>query len=276
MDLVAAAKKQVLIASHRGEGCGNIPGNSMPAMMAAYLHGSDILEIDLNRTKDGQLIIFHPGQERNALGFTGCVRDYTLKEIQSVLRFTNASRAQTEWSVVTFDEVLETFKGKCFLNTDKFWDFPADIVRAIQRHGMMDQILVKTEPKEDVLRVLEELAPDIMFMPVYHTVMGDWHENIRHRNINYVGAELVFPTEDCESGLRETRQFLKKEGLILWANALLYNYRKPLSAGHTDDVSVTGNPDLGWGWLCDEGFDIIQTDWTLALSQYLKKTGRRK
>lgn len=29
------------------------------------------------------------------------------------------------------------------------------------------------------------------------------------------------------------------------------------------------------GWLADRGYNIIQTDWTLALKTYLEKTGRR-
>ena len=43
--------------------------------------------------------------------------------------------------------------------------------------------------------------------------------------------------------------------------------------GHSDDVSVTGETEKGW--LADRGYDIIQTDWTLALKTYLEKTGRR-
>ena len=30
-----------------------------------------------------------------------------------------------------------------------------------------------------------------------------------------------------------------------------------------------GDPDNGWGWIADKGFDIIQTDWSLPLRQYL-------
>ena len=49
---------------------------------------------------------------------------------------------------------------------------------------------------------------------------------------------------------------------------------KPLSGGHTDDVSVTEDPDKGWGWVVEKGFDIIQTDWTLALRQYLQNRSK--
>ena len=46
-----------------------------------------------------------------------------------------------------------------------------------------------------------------------------------------------------------------------------------LAGGHSDDASLTGDPDAGWGWLMDRGFDIIQTDWPGMLRQYMDARG---
>ncbi|MBQ5587939.1 MAG: hypothetical protein IIU73_04915, partial [Selenomonadales bacterium] len=46
-----------------------------------------------------------------------------------------------------FDEILERFKGRCYINCDKFWLHPREISDRIRAHGMMEQILVKTSPK---------------------------------------------------------------------------------------------------------------------------------
>ncbi|MPN43464.1 hypothetical protein SDC9_191024 [bioreactor metagenome] len=64
---------------------------------------------------------------------------------------------------------------------------------------------------------------------------------------------------------------MHRRGLIVWANAIVFNYRTVESAGHTDDVSVTGNPAAGWGWLVERGFDIIQTDWVGPMADWLDK-----
>ncbi|MBQ1216649.1 MAG: glycerophosphodiester phosphodiesterase, partial [Clostridia bacterium] len=40
--------------------------------------------------------------------------------------------------------------------------------------------------------------------------------------------------------------------------------------------SLLQDPSVGWGWLADRGFDIIQTDWLMQCDTYLKQTGRRK
>ena len=64
--------------------------------------------------------------------------------------------------------------------------------------------------------------------------------------------------------------------LLLWVNAIVYDDQAVLAAGHSDDLSLTGDPDQGWGWLAGQGFDIIQTDWVLALRRYLQQTGREQ
>ncbi|MCQ2414414.1 MAG: glycerophosphodiester phosphodiesterase family protein [Clostridia bacterium] len=274
-DLLQTCKEKIVIAAHRGVSGGNIPCNTMAAYRIACNQGADMLEVDLNMTADGKLVIFHPKEERDHLGFCGSIRNLTYDQITSVLRYVNYDRVPTEWTLCTFDEVLEEFGNKCFINVDKFWDYPAEIAKAIKAHGMQDRIVVKTAPNRQVFDVLEEVAPELMFLPIYRREAGEYHEELKRRNINYVGAELLFPTEDCEVIRPEFIEMLHKEGKIAWANAILYNFRVQLSAGHSDDVSLLGDPDAGWGWLADAGFDIIQTDWVLPMRMYLEQTGKR-
>ena len=48
-----------------------------------------------------------------------------------------------------------------------------------------------------------------------------------------------------------------------------------LAGGHSDDISLTDDPGKGWGWLANNGCDIIQTDWVQMARQYLESTGKR-
>ena len=67
---------------------------------------------------------------------------------------------------------------------------------------------------------------------------------------------------------------MHSDGKLLWANAIIYDYRQQLSGGHSDDSALTVDEDYGWGWIADKGFDMIQTDWTMMLIDYLKRTDR--
>ena len=84
------------------------------------------------------------------------------------------------------------------------------------------------------------------------------------------GAELVFASEDSAILQNAIVEKLHRSGKLAWGNAIQFSSQKILSARHTDDVSITASPELGWGWLIEHGFDIIQTDWVLALHTYLK------
>lgn len=273
-DLYEKAKEKIIVVAHRGMFTGNIPCNTLPAYRIALAEGADMIEIDVDMSAEGKLYIFHPGMEKPFLGAPKRIPEMTNAEVEAQ-RYKNYDQTPTDYGLATFDEVMEEFKGKCFINVDKFWDYPEEIAKAIKRHGMMDQIVVKTAPKPNVFDVLEQVAPEIMFLPIYKDHAGNYHEQLKHRNINYIGAELVFGSEDCEVGRPEFREMLKKEGRLVWGNAILYNYRVPLAAGHSDDISLVKDPALGWGWLADNGFDIIQTDWVLAMRQYLDESGKR-
>ena len=101
------------------------------------------------------------------------------------------------------------------------------------------------------------------------------HESLKKRSINYVGTEVLFEKEDAPVASKEYIDMMHADGKIVWANSIVYNYKSVLSAGHNDDVSMADDPALGWGWLADRGFDLIQTDFVHQCVTYLVNTGRK-
>jgi glycerophosphoryl diester phosphodiesterase len=138
---------------------------------------------------------------------------------------------------------------------------------------MEDQILVKSSLSDKVLNVLEEVAPEIPFMAIVRDT-HDAHESLMHRSIHYIGAEVLFKSEDCEVASPAFIEKMHKDGKLVWVNSIIYDYREQLSAGHSDDTALTESEEIGWGWLADRGFDFIQTDWPIMLIHFLKSTGR--
>ena len=71
------------IASHRGAAL-LAPENTLAGIEAAIRSEADFVEIDLRRTKDGRVILFHdPTVDRTTNGM-GRVRDYTLAQFRSM------------------------------------------------------------------------------------------------------------------------------------------------------------------------------------------------
>ena len=272
-DYREAAKKNVLIVAHRGVSGGNIPCNTMAAYGIALMQGADVIEMDVDMSADGQLVVFHPGREFEHLSIAESFENATWDDI-SRYRYVNAGeRCPTQFGVLKLDDFLENFKDRCFINVDKFWEHPQEIYNAIHRHGMDSQIIVKSAPSDEVFRVLEEVAPHLQFMPIV-SEENTVHEILKTKNLNYIGAEVLFTSDESKVASDEFIEMMHKDNKLVWANAIIYNYREQLAAGHSDDTALTESMDKGWGWLSDKGFDFIQTDWPLMLIEYLKKTNR--
>ena len=272
-DLQHDALSRTLITAHRGVWGGNIPGNTLASFEIALRQGADMIELDVSNSSDGELFVFHPGMEHVFLHSDRELPDVTASEIRE-LRFRNSDSTPTQFGINTFDEALEALKGRCYINVDKFWNNVDAIVKAIRRHNMMDQILVKTRPDENVYRYLEENAPDVNYMVILKD-HDDQSEQLLKRKLHYAGAEVLFANEESELASSAYVERMHKAGLLVWVNAIVYNHKTVLTAGHNDDISVVGRMDEGWGWLLDKGYDIIQTDWPMMLKAYINQRNAR-
>ena len=265
------AKENIIIVAHRGACGGNIPCNTLASYEIALKQGADMIEVDINRTRDGKLVVFHPGMEKAHFNKFTSIPMLSSKSVEK-LRYVNTDNNPTQFGVASFDDFLEQFKGRCYINIDKFWSNPEKIYRDIKRHGMEEQVVVKSKLSEKVLSVLEEVAPDISFMPIVSEAHPA-HEELMKRKINYMGVEVLFKNDNSPLAGEEFIKKMHRDNILVWVNSIIYNYKSQLSGGHSDDSALTVSEEYGWGWLADR-FDIIQTDWTMMLIDYLKKSGK--
>ncbi len=272
-------EKGILIAAHRGVNGGNIPCNSSECYKIACLQGADIIEMDVTACKDKEeLFMLHPGMESVHTTAPEGVRlgDLTCSEVKK-LRLKNQDLTPTQYPLATFGEILDELKGKCFLNIDKFWDNPKEIAAEIRKRNMQDQVIVKSSPtNEKVIDLIEEYASDMQFLSIISDPNNACHEALKQRNINYVGVEILFGSDEHPFVSDEFIQKMHDEGKIVWANAIVYDYKANISGSHTDDNALLGNEDEGWGFYGRKKIDIVQTDWLIPCMNYLKKKGYRK
>lgn len=103
-------KKQdrILVWGHRGAS-GYAPENTLPAFQKAVELGADGIELDVQLTKDGELIVMHDEKVNRTTDGKGWVKDFTLEELKAL----NANKHFPEYGVVqvpTLKEVLELMK----------------------------------------------------------------------------------------------------------------------------------------------------------------------
>ena len=270
-DLREEAREHLILTAHRGVAGGNIPCNTLAAFQAALTQKADMIELDVGCSRDGTLYIFHEGFEADHLKIEQKLGDMTDLQIRDV-RYVNRDGVRTMYPILKMDEAFEFLKGQCYINIDKFRSYAAQIIQTVRRHDMVSQVVVKTPDIDMKLDVLEELAPDMPYI-VMISEQDTVTEQIMRRNIHFVGVETVFSSGESPVAAESYRTWIHDKNLLLWGNAIVFDYRRVLSAGHTDDIAVTGDPDTGWGWFAKAGFDIIQTDWPLQARLYLQEKG---
>ncbi len=274
MDLMQMIReKRILLVAHRGVCGANIPCNSMAAFRAAVHHGADIVELDVERSFDGELFIQHPGMEFVHLRLRDSIKNYPAAVVENFV-LSNADHVRTEHKIARLEEALTYLRGKCIVNIDKFWENPEKIAALVRRLGMENDVIIKTANKPQYLDDVEKYAPDIPFMTIA-TDEDTTHEMLMKRNIRYIGTEVLFSDESAPVASKTYIDKMHADGKIVWVNSIVYNYKAVLSAGHNDDTAIERDPEFGWGWLADRGFDLIQTDFIYPCRTFLEATGRR-
>lgn len=258
--------KQVLVAAHRGD-WRNFPENSLPALRSAIDMGVDIVEIDLQMTRDSVLVLMHDARIDRTTTGKGKVAEIDYDSIGRV-RLRAGHGAVTPWSVPTLEEALRLCKDRAVINIDKGFQYYDRIRPLLEKYGMLDQILIKgrlTVSQADA--AFSKYDTNCIFMPIVN------FSKPRAREIlESYGEPETRPVayEICWSEFTPEVQTCMKEvlagGSKLWVNALW----PALNGGICDDVAVEGDPTEIYGRLVELGATMIQTDRPALLLDYLR------
>ena len=265
-ELSASAKQSVLVVSHRGD-WRNAPENSLQAFQNCIDMGVDMVELDLKKTKDGELILMHDNTLNRTTNGTGKPEDFTLAELKE-LRLKNGAGCLTRHKIPTLRETMLLCKGKILVNVDKGYDYFDDAMKVLKETGTVDQCIIKAElPYEVVKAEHGDVLDKMIFMPVVNLGKPGAEEVIDGyiKNMKPKAYELVFKTDDAN-----TRRLIKKvrdSGARVFINTLW----PELCGGHDDDRAVElKQPEESWGWIVGQGTKIIQTDRPALLLDYLR------
>ena len=262
-------RKYPFLAAHRGVCGANVPCNTIAAYIIALKQGADVVEIDVAKSKDGKFFVFHPGMEHVFLRSDKPISELDSSEVEKMY-LVNQDSVKTSYKVPTLAEVLALLKDKVYINVDKFWTDVKGISEEIRKAGVEKQVIVKTGTDEKALSEVKEYASDFMFVPLVRG-KDEVSDRLLREGINLIGTEVLFSQESDPCISDEYIKSMHEKGLLIWANSIIYNEADVISAYHTDDVSLSDDPDKGWGWLIDKGVDFIQTDWLLMLKSYIEE-----
>ncbi|MDN7246108.1 glycerophosphodiester phosphodiesterase [Planococcus shenhongbingii] len=104
-------QQKMVNVAHRGAS-GHAPENTMEAFQKGFEMKADYIEIDVQMTKDGELVVIHDTTVDRTTNGTGKVGDLTFEEIRQLDAGSWFSEDYAGEKVPTFEEVLDAFRGK--------------------------------------------------------------------------------------------------------------------------------------------------------------------
>ncbi|KAL0480918.1 hypothetical protein AKO1_013577, partial [Acrasis kona] len=102
------SENNVTIVAHRGYMGGDYPvENTLSAFRRGLSDGADRLELDVQMTKDGRLIVMHDYTLDRTTNGTGSIVDHTFEQIQSLRIVNQKGEVLEDEKIPTYEQVLE-------------------------------------------------------------------------------------------------------------------------------------------------------------------------
>lgn len=231
--------KRVKIFAHRGASA-YAPENTLEAFQLAMNQGADGIELDVQLTKDGELVVIHDETIDRVSDEKGAVRDYTLEELKKI-SVSNHFEQYPDVKIPTLREVLELVKPGTMeinieLKTGIFWypEIERKVLELVKEEGMEDRIIYSSFNHYSVQKI-KELSPEAETAYLIGDVMLDVAAYTKNTGIKGLHPALFhvkmadFLKEYKESGIALRVWTVNEKDQIRWlidegVDAVITNY----------------------------------------------------
>jgi glycerophosphoryl diester phosphodiesterase len=187
-----------LVIAHRGDSA-HRPENTLAAFAGALELGASAVELDIQLTRDGHVVVIHDASLERTTSGRGDVRQMTLAEVRAVSAG-YPNRFGSEWAgerVPTLAEALALLRDRAramveikaeSVTADETGGVEALAVAEIRRAAMVDKVALISFDQRAIVR-LRQLAPDISRGRIFGRTSAD--EVLADARAS--GAEVVLP-----------------------------------------------------------------------------------
>ena len=183
-----------LVWAHRGAS-GYAPENTLPAFQKAADLGADGVELDVQLTKDGEIVVCHDEQIDRTASAKGWIKDYTLEELKK-MDFCCGQMAYEGVQIPTMQEVFDLLKPTGLtinieLKTGEIF-YPGlerRIVGLTRENGWMDRVIFSSFNHYSIMEI-QKLAPEAKTGFLYADGTLDMPEYGRDHHVNALHPAL--------------------------------------------------------------------------------------
>lgn len=154
---------KVQITAHRGAS-GKAPENTLAAVRQAIVDRTDWVEIDVQESKDGVVMVAHDSDLKKVSDVDTKIWDATAVELRSIDIGTYFDPSFASERVPTLAEVLDTCRGRAKLNIElKYYGHDQDleqrVIDLVEQHQMQQDIVLMSLESQGI-RKAKQLRPD--------------------------------------------------------------------------------------------------------------------
>ena len=218
------------------------PENTLSSFYLGLLQGANGIETDVQKTKDGILVLFHDDTLDRVTDHTGKLSDYTWEELKSVKVYGNSTGSFYD-GIITLQRFLEMFSQY-------------DIQYALELKG--------PDVEEDTLNMVKEF--DILHKVTFTSFQFDYIRKIKHMDASARVGWLIGP--NTENVIHRLQEISAEE---IAPQAIMVN---------ADNMNLWRTSGFGvraWGVtnislmkkMCEYGVDGMTVNFPDRLRQYL-------
>jgi glycerophosphoryl diester phosphodiesterase len=166
----------VAITAHRGNSI-HAPENSLAAFRAAIAAHADFSELDVQRTRDGVVVVLHDGDLMRMAGDPRKISALTLQDLATIDIGRKYGPAFAGEHVPTLAAVIATVRGRMKLNVELKYNAPdpqlaAAVLDVLRHEQFLDQVVI-TSLDAAALRQVRAIEPRVRIGQIVTVAIGD-------------------------------------------------------------------------------------------------------
>jgi glycerophosphoryl diester phosphodiesterase len=169
VNLIALQQKDsLLLFAHRGVTT-HFPENSHGALASARQKGFKAIEIDIQQTANGDLVLFHDEDGKRLLNINSNIDEMHTREIKKHPLIFNNKKSSS--FVLTLDEIFKLYHDDFIIYLDVKVDDTRvfrEIAKAIHQHGLTESVVVASSSTTCIFYIE-------YFYPAIHTALEGFH-----------------------------------------------------------------------------------------------------
>ena len=182
------------ITAHRGSSR-TAPENTIPAIEAAVEEMADSVEIDVQMTADGVIVLGHDASLKRVAGVNRSIASMTFEELEKLDVGSWFSSEYAGTRIPSLSEVLELCSQKISLNIEikyvgKNSELPEKTAEMVREYGMENQCVI-TSTNLSYLKRVKEALPEIRTGYIISAAYGNFYSS---EDVDFISIRSGFVT----------------------------------------------------------------------------------